>query len=291
MRGINAVRGAVGVVLLIAAVTLVLHLSTTDLEFSRYNPGWNGTSTVFGTFEERGVVMIRDPAELAGQTEETLLVVAPGRPPTGDEAETIRAFVASGNTLVLADDFGAGNALLEAVGASIRLDQRNLSSVEREHEIAASPRGFPVPGHPLSASLSMVIFDHPVAVTGGAPFLASSRLSWIDQDGNGRPDAGEPLERYPLAADEAVGAGRVVVIGDASLFINAMQNLRNGDNNLLLERLTAGNLLVDQRLSRTADATRPISTILWVQERPSIIIAVTALALVALAWQLNRRRE
>jgi hypothetical protein len=282
---------AVGLVVLIGVVALTVHVSSCDDEFSRYNPSWNGTSAYFSALEGRGAVAVDDPAALAGNA--TLLVVAPGRAPTAAEADAYRAFVRSGGTLVLADDFGAGNALLAAVGSGMRLDQRNLSSMDRAFELPAAPLGFPVQGAPLGANLSPVVFDHPVAVTGGAPFLTSSRLSWMDDHGNGRPDLNESLGLFVLAASEKVGAGTVVAVGDASLFINAMQDLRIGDNGVLLARLVPDGVLVDRRLSRTAVANGPVGTVLWLQERPVLIVAVTALALAALAWRTGgaRRRE
>ena len=281
----------VGFVLLAAAVALFVHFSATDAEFSRYNPAWNGSSAYYAALDERGAVPVRDLAALGGRGNATLLVVAPVRAPTPDEAAAYAAFVRSGGTLVLADDFGAGNAVLEAVGSGMRLDQRNLSSMERAFELAAAPLGYPVAGAPLGANLSTVVFDHPAAVLGGAPFLESSRLSWMDDDGNGRPDETEPLGRFALAASEDLGAGRVVALGDASLVINAMQGLRVGDNALLLARLVPDGVLVDERLGRTADASGPVGTVLWLQERPVLIVTATAFALAALAWRRDRRKE
>ena len=52
----RAVDAAVGLILLIAAIALFLHLSSTDDELSRYNPQWNGTSAVFEALEGRGSV-------------------------------------------------------------------------------------------------------------------------------------------------------------------------------------------------------------------------------------------
>ncbi|MEN6341441.1 MAG: DUF4350 domain-containing protein, partial [Methanospirillum sp.] len=152
-----------------------------------------------------------------------------------------------------------------------------------------APFGFPVPGAPLGANLTSVVFDHPAAVTGGAPFLETSPLSWMDDDGDGRPGPNESLGRFALAASEDVGAGRVIAVGDASLFINAMRDLRVGDNALLLSRLVPDGVLVDRRLSRTASASGPVGTVLWLQERPVLIVAVTAFALAALAWRRGRR--
>ncbi len=282
---------AVGLVVLIGVVALTVHLSSSDDEFSRYNPSWNGTSAYFSALDGRGAVVVDDPAALAKYSNTTLFVVAPGRAPTADEAAAYRAFVRSGGTLVLADDFGAGNALLATVGSGMRLDQRNLSSMERAFELPAAPFGFPVEGETLGANLTSIVFDHPVAVTGGTPFLTSSRLSWMDDDANGRPDLNESLGRFALAAREEIGAGTVVAVGDASLFINAMQDLRIGDNGLLLARLVPDGVLVDRRLSRAAVATGTVGTVLWLQERPVLIVAVTAFALAALAWRAGRDRR
>ncbi|NLX50175.1 MAG: DUF4350 domain-containing protein [Methanospirillum sp.] len=281
---------AVGLVVLAGAVALFLHVSSAGDEFSRHNPSWNGTSVFFEELDAREPVVITAPADLRGHPGATLLVVAPGRAPVGDEAGEYRAFVASGGTIVVADDFGAGNALLAAAGTSIRFDQRNLSSLERAFELPAAVLGFPAPGGDLAGNLTAVVFDRPVAVLGGTPLLETSRLSWMDGDGDGRPGANEPLERYILVAHEEIGAGRVVAVGDASLFINAMQDLRVGDNALLLARLAPDGVLVDGVVSRTTGASGPVGTVLWLQERPVLIVAVAAAALIALAVRRPGRR-
>ena len=140
--------------LLVGTVALFVHLSATDAEFSRYNPSWNGTSAFFSALDERGAVGVDDPAALGGRANATLLVVAPGRAPTADEAAAYRAFVRSGGTLVLADDFGAGNALLAAVGSGMRLDQRNLSSLERAFELPGGAARVPGRGRAPRARTS-----------------------------------------------------------------------------------------------------------------------------------------
>lgn len=287
----RAIDAAVGLILVVAAVALFLHLSTTDIEFSRYNPQWNGTSVVFDTLGNSGSVMVRDPADLRGRHNATLLVIAPARAPTVEEGSAYRDFVAAGNTLMLVDDFGSGNDLLRAVGATTRLDRGNLSSLEREFENSNAPLGYPVKGRPLVAGLSKIVFNRPVAVSGGNPLINTTYLSWIDTDGDGRVERTESLGRFTLATEEAVGAGQVVVIGDASLFINAMQGLSDCDNGLLVERLVASATLTDQRLSQTATTAGPISIFLWVRETPALVVVVTALSLGMIAWSFNRRRR
>ena len=281
---------AVGLVLVACAVALVVHLSATDAEFSRHNPSWNGSSSFYDALEARGAVEVGDPADLAGRTGSTLLVVAPSVAPGAADAARYREFVRSGNTLVLLDDFASGNGLLDAVGATMRFDQRGVLSLERAYELPDAPLGYPVAGAALAENLSAVVFNRPVAVTGGAPLLETSPLSWVDLDGDGVPALDEPFGRFTLAATEQVGAGTIVAVGDASLVINAMQNLREGDNARLLARLAPDGVLVDGQLGRTAAADGPVGTVLWLQERPFISIAVVALALAALALRQERRR-
>lgn len=286
-----AVEVAVGIILVIASVTLLVHLTSTDGEFSRYNLQWNGTSVVFDTLEARGSVMVHDPAELQGRQNATLLVIAPARVPTAEEGMAYRNFVAAGNTLVLGDDFGSGNGLLRAIGASSRLESGDLSSYSREFQISTAPLGRPVEERPLVAGISKIVFNHPVAVENGEPLITTSYLSWVDENGDGRADSTEPLNRFSVMTEESVGDGRVIVIGDASLFINAMQGLPDCDNPLLMRRLLEDTTLVDQTLSRTADAEGPISTFLWVREIPSLAVLVTMLSLAVVAWSLIRRNK
>jgi hypothetical protein len=92
-----------------------------------------------------------------------------------------------------------------------------------------------------------------------------------------------------LVATEAVGRGRVVAVGDASLYINAMQGLREGDNEVFLARLAPDGTLVDARISRTASASGAVGMVLWLQGQPVLIVSATAIALGALALVLGRR--
>ena len=218
-------------------------------------------------------------------------MVAPGRAPTADEAAAYRAFVRSGGTLVLADDFGAGNALLAAVGSGMRLDQRNLSSLERAFELPGRRSGFPSGATPRREH-HIRRLRPPRGRHGRRPFLVTSRLSWMDENGE-RPARPERVpragSRSPRARTSALG--KVVAVGDASLFINAMQDLRIGDNAPPARAPRPRRRPRRPGLSRTASANGPVGTVLWLQERPVLIVAATAIALAALAWRAGRQRR
>ena len=287
----RAIDALVGLILIIGVMTLFIHLTTTDAEFSRYNQQWNGTSMFFEALEGRAAEMIEESGELIGKKDTTLLVIAPGRRPTREEEAAYRSFLNAGNTLIIADDFNSGNDLLQTLSSSIRFERGNLLSLEREFEVASAPIGYPAADDNLVSDLSKIVFNHPVALSGGTPLLNTTPLSWIDKDGNRLINRSEPLNRFTLAAEENLGEGRLIVIGDASLFINAMQGLPVCDNALFLERLTQRTTLVDQILSKTKTAEGPISTFLKVRKTPSLVVVVTAIILGGLAWSFNRRRR
>ena len=211
-------------VLITASLVLLFHLSTTGEEFSRYNVGWTGTSAFFGSLDRHTTVMVTSPWQLAGYRNATLLVIAPDNVFTEAEGARYRDFVARGNTIILADDFGTGNSLLQAMGSSIVIDRGNLSSADRAWDhaymVVVSPvgdNGFVPPG-------SSLVLDQAAALEGGEPLLRTSVYSWVDTVPDRTPGNDEVLGRYTVMARERIGAGTLYVISDPSIFINGMQN-------------------------------------------------------------------
>ena len=116
MKIIKAAYWIVGIVLLMAALILATHLTSNNLDFSQYNPDWNGTSRFFSDLDRHHTVMIQDSAQLASyRNNALLLIIAPERSPTGAEITAYQAFLDRGNTIVLADDFGTGREILQRI--------------------------------------------------------------------------------------------------------------------------------------------------------------------------------
>ncbi len=233
-----------GIILLLS-----LHLSTTTAEFSRYNTGWNGTSDLFATLEERGAVFVTDPQQLDGVTGGLLLVIAPDTKFTPEEGERYRRFVTSGNTLLVADDFGTGNTLLSGLDTEIRFIVRNLSSMDRATGDPGSVIGYPSGNHTLLSGVGRVVLDRPSALEKGDPLIRTSMLSWLDAGGK----KGVEFGKYVVMSEDRIGAGELLALSDGSVFINGM--LRTGENSRLIENILVyrDTLLVDQTHSRTAD--------------------------------------
>ena len=191
-----------GAVLAGAVILVALQFSTTNLEYSRYNPDWNGTSAFFGLMEEHHGVELHSATQLAGREGSMLLIIAPRGDLTPDERLRYREFLSSGNSVLLADDSGRGNGILSDMGSTLRVSPGNVSSADREYSDPSSVDAFPAGVDPLVKGLPTVCLNRPAIVSGGGPMLQTSILTWVDLNGNGRLDGGEALSRYSMMASE-----------------------------------------------------------------------------------------
>jgi hypothetical protein len=245
-------------VLLLAALILVTHLSSNNLEFSRYNTGWNGTSGFFSDLDRHRTTEISDPGQLSGYKDgAVLLIIAPSRKPTDQETDAYTTFIERGNTLVLIDDFGTGNAILEKLSSRIAILPGNLSSLDREYADPYSIVVYPSGEDPLIRDIHTLLLNRGAPLSGGESLMKTSVLSWIDSNGDGRINQGEVLGSFPVLASESREAGWIIVLSDPSIFINSMHDLdEKWGNRRLIQRFTGqqGSILIDQMNSRTRDA-------------------------------------
>jgi len=172
------------VLLLVSCLVLTLHFSTTDEEFSRYNIGWTGTSDFFSALDRHTMTDNIGPGDLSQYTNATLLILAPDRGVNAAEGALYRDFVARGNTLLLADDFGDGNTLLEAIGSTIRIRPGTLSSIDRAYTDPALAEVFLVKNTSLLPTGSSLVLNRAATLQGGQPLLASTVFSWVEDTQN-----------------------------------------------------------------------------------------------------------
>ncbi len=255
------------IILLLAGAVTYAHITTTTEDYSRHNIGWNGTSNLG----------LKEVEELP--TEGILLIIAPDKPFTSEEAGYLRAFLESGGTLIIADKDGTANPLLEALGSAMRIQPGNLSSLERDH---VDPRIFRVHvtgNATIFAGIETLLVNHPAAVRGGEALLETSPLTWDDADGDGRP--GDTFGKRVVCARE----GNLIVLGDPGLFINAMHN----ENPEFIGNLQSA--LIDRTHSGTGTKNPIINTLTWIQETPPAGAALAALAILPVAYHFGRKRE
>ena len=283
-----------GLVLLCATLILVCHLSSNSLEFSQYNSGWNGTSQFFSDLDRHRLVGISDSTQLnAYPANATLFIIAPYRQPTTGERAAYRAFIERGNTIILADDFGTGNAILRGIGSRISIPPGNVSSVDREYADSYSAVAYRSANVTPLQNINKILLNRAAPLEGGSPLMRTSIMSWIDENGDRRINNNEQLGSFAVMATDQIGSGRLIVISDPSIFINSMyaEDAR-WDNHMLIRTLVDGEgaLLVDQTNSRTRDA-KGLNEILHVIRTTLltelILIGVLMLG-VAWAWRQKK---
>lgn len=274
--GVDYPRALLVALSLTVVGALVIAAGMSSASFGLYNPAWDGTSELRAEVEAVGVAsaIVQDTVAYddVDPNNAIAVVLSPAASYGQADAAQLRAFVEAGGTLLVAEDFGPhADPLLAAVGASARFDGGLLRD-EREHDRSpAMPVATDVTPHPLTGGASQVTFNHGTAVeTNGATVLVnSSAYAYLDRNRDGRPGVDETVGVYPVATVERVGDGRVVVVGDPSVFINAM--LDRPDNRAFTRGLlgTHDRMLIDvshaARLPPLAAALLVVRDAPWLQ--------------------------
>ncbi|AGB02473.1 DUF4350 domain-containing protein [Methanoregula formicica] len=282
-----------GGVFVAALVLLFLHLSANDMEFSRYNTGWNGTSAFFSDLGRDRTIEVFDPGVLDKQPgNATLLILAPHRSPTEREIAGYKAFLAGGHTIILADDFGAGNEILAGIGSRVTITPVNISSLDRQYADPYLIIAYRTQETGPFVMPSEITLNGAALLEGGSPLVLTSVMSWADRNANNRLNAGEEMGTLPVMVQESIGPGRLVVLSDPSIFVNTMYlQPENANNRALIDNLTTQDsfLLIDQMNSRTADA-KGLSGILHVVRNTVIIeILIFCLLILGIAWAWRKK--
>lgn len=278
-------------VIVIAAIALSVHCSTTTLEFSRYNIQWNGTSAFADQATSSGAVFVRDWSDLDGDGDAVLLVIAPAGEFSSGEITSLREFLAGGNTVFVASEDDAARSLLAGIGAGMTVTAANLSSADVEYDHPRMVIGYVQRDDPLTANISTLLFNEAGSVAGGTPLVSTSLLSWIDANGNQRPDTGETITRYPTLSRTETGGGVVYLLSDPSVFINAMTGSTSVRDNqqFIANILSSGTVYVDEGHSQAGAADGLL--ILMNTVKNTMVIKITALVGIILIVACAYRRR
>jgi hypothetical protein len=153
------------------------------------------------------VVVAAGPARLDLRDlkrEDAIVIVHPER---ALDTEQLSSFMRHGGRVVLLDDYGTGDALLRHFNiARVPMPARPAETLRGNPQLAIAE---PASNHPVVQGVSKVVTNHATGVrhTELSPVLKVRAL--------GEPDV-------LLAEAGAVGQGRFLAIGDASIVINAM---------------------------------------------------------------------
>ncbi|MBI2868359.1 MAG: hypothetical protein HYX96_00845 [Chloroflexi bacterium] len=191
-------------------------------DFNPANPFWNGLSQ---TGEDLRLTSLNTLAVLPDLPPDARLLLIPYTPFDAAELEALKAFTERGGTLVLADDFGHGNAVLQGMGLDARFASSPLLDPIASYRYKRLPRVDNLRDGPLTRGVTSLGLNHAtglINVPAGDVIAWSSSFGFLDVDNSGEHDPDEPVGPIAVASTTRFGRGTIVLISDPSVFINAM---------------------------------------------------------------------
>jgi hypothetical protein len=175
---------------------------------------------------------------------------------SADQVEAIIDFVSSGGSAIIADDFGYGNSISQAV---LDTDETfNVGFVGKplwDENYLKNPRFIKINLNIAEGGMDfngVILLNDPTALEPRKTeryydledflknreskqaiietVVTSSDKGWVDMDGDGKHSpfvAGEEMGEKPIIQVAFIGRGRAMFISDPSLFINDMWNREN----------------------------------------------------------------
>ena len=278
------------------ALTFILTLGyaglTSTAAFGPYTDTWEGT-------EEFRTIAGEDNRELhiASQSahyervdpNETVAILFPAREPYSTEhVSQLELFLEAGGTLVIADARAEPtNSLLDALGASTSIDGDPLRDERHYRESPALPETQVITNHSVTTGADTFILNYgSVLETDAEPLINSSRYSYLDRDHSGDLSPDESLASYPIATNESMGNGDLIVFSDASPFIDAM--LDYDDNRVIATNLVAPYESVMLDTTHT-ERLPPLAALLMAIRNSSLLQSLFAFGAVVAIWAGTRR--
>ncbi|MCX8188628.1 MAG: DUF4350 domain-containing protein [Nitrososphaeria archaeon] len=233
----------------IASTLTILALSTiipSSDDLMPDNPYWNG----YSMFTKMVKARFTDPKTIFIEPEKTtLFIISPEKNITEDYIEFLKTFLDSGGTLVLMDETGRINQLLEELNVNVRIEGYPIMDPIHYYRSWKLPKIININSATITKNVTNIATDIPSAIKlenmQGIKVLAyTSYFSYMDLDGNEQPSKDDQAGPFPIAVEASYGKGKILVFSDSSLFINSIIDL--GDNKMLLKNIIGENdVIVD----------------------------------------------
>ncbi len=284
-------------------------LNTTKEDFSTYNAAWNGASDAKALASRDGYTTrsVFALSEIGSSGGGVLFMLNPNSSVgfSGGDASTLQSFVQNGGVLVLANDFGNGNAVLSGLGVSgARFNGSLLEDNVSKGVDAAHPLVTDVSASGLTAGVHELYFNYGTALDtsgGNVTVLArSAPTSYLSTSAGGNATVNTTTGARPVLATLDYGKGRIVLLSDPSVFINDM--LGQADNQQLLTsmlaNLTGGGKPVPIMFDESHRASAPVWSLLYdrINANDTVKYTVVVLSIAAFVIGINasalvRRRQ
>ena len=273
---------------LVIILTIVVWFFPSNEDFRTENPFWNGTRDISSSYP---ALPLESLSDLPSSPQGTTLILIPYLDFIPAELETLNSFVTKGGTLILADDYGYGNQILEYLGLKARFSRQTLLDPLVNYKNKNFPRIFRLKPGSLTSNVESLVFNHATClgnVETGNTLALSSLFSFLDLNGNQTRDTDEPTGPLPVISQHNLGSGQIVLISDPSIFINSMEEMEGND--ILIQNIVAAatkSLLIDQSHLPPSDLHQAKN--LLAQIRSFLATPLVTLGLVILALIITLR--
>lgn len=212
-RVLYAIMLIVGISLMVMPLSVPVFKS--NAEYSVLNTDWNGVSSFGKLLYSKGeiapILTTYDSLNL-GERKGTLIILGPNLDFTGEEIAELRGFLENGNTIILADDFGTGNQILEGLGLEERFAKGELItpiySKNHHYPITAEIRD-----SKLSKNVEKIVMYDPSIILNPQNALVYTPNSSIFKNGYGAFAVVDRIE---------YGDGEIILISDPDIFTNSL---------------------------------------------------------------------
>ncbi len=283
-------------IVLVIILTIVAWFFPSNEDFRAENPFWNGTEDISSNYSATPLESLSDlPPLPQGST----LILIPYLEFTPAELGELNSFVTKGGTLVLADDYGHGNQILEHLGLKVRFSGQILLDPLSNYKNKWFPRISHIISSPVTSNIENLVLNHAtclIDVETSDVLALTSSFSFLDLNGNQAWDDGEPTGPLPVISQHNLGSGKIILISDPSIFINSMETIES--NYTLIQNIaaiTTSELLIDQSHLPPSNLHQAKSLLASIRELFTTPVRAVGLVIVALTvtmipiWYKKRR--
>jgi len=234
MKLTDAIITLLAVVLTVSVLCILFIPSVQD--FMASNNMWNGLKDFSESFD---AVRLEGDNHIPAASEKSALVLIAYEPLDEAELSDIRGFLENGGTVLLMDDYGYGNDIVEYLGLDIRFAGKPLLDPLFCYKNQWLPRITELAPPLRESGIDTLVLNHATALlhTYNTEVLAwSSPTSFLDVNENAGQGDDEPPGPLAIVARLNIGKGKLNVIADPSIILNSM--IGRDDNYRLIRYLT-----------------------------------------------------
>ncbi len=288
--------GILTTALIILLILTVWFFPSND-DFRLDNPFWNGTGNIRAEYD---IQPLNSLEELPSSPRGATLLLIPYMSSIPTELHYLEVFISRGGRLILADDYGHGNEILEHLGLEARFSGEALLDPLVNYKNKNFPKIINLQPDPLTNNTDNLVFNHATSllnVSGSIVLAMSSPFSFLDYNGDGTRQSPEPTGPLPVISRHELGNGEVILVSDPSIFINSMDNIAGNENFIQNIAATTSTLYLDQSHLRFTELYRSKSVLQQTREILATPIGTAALLLVAIVaasipiWYQKKRPD